>query len=160
MDTSAWQDEMILGSLQQLRDTTTSIRKHVWIVGWRFYNPSMYSWVYGLSDVRLEEFITRYSGIQEELKGMIARIDDPALNKRVLQEYRNLPDLDLNELIAPQGSILAPSMWFRFGKKVRRTYRFWQDSDVIIRSAQSMIDSFEGKAWIALEQETPSTTAQ
>lgn len=112
-----------------------------------------FSWVYGLSEVEIEDFGSQYENIREEIKNTITKTENKKLREKLSNEYEHLPTFDYKEFVLNTDN--ASWLFIRTFKPfmtIRKTVKFKNTLDEIRRTCERMINYYNNVEWLELEK--------
>ena len=110
-----------------------------------------FSWVYGLSEVEINDFARQYSDTKDEIKTLLNNTENEKLQAKIKSEYDSLPTLDPKEFTVD----LDKATWFlnmlRPFKTIRKSLEFKDILNEINRTCERMINYIENVKWLEIE---------
>jgi hypothetical protein len=147
--------KLMTAPLQNLRQTALDINKYAFSTKWRWYYSarSDYSWVLGISEVEITDFIRIYDSTKDDIKNTIDTTDNNTIKNTLYKEYRLLPALCINDFIHDKDNLIIMILnSIRLIKKIRLTLKFRDIIGKIIDSCDNMINCIENSDWYELEK--------
>ena len=111
-----------------------------------------FSWVYGVSEVEIEDFSRLYDQTRQEIKSIIERTENEKLKAKMTGEYKEFPALPCKQFTLDTNDTFWILKTFRPGKKIRNSIKFKRILDEIWRTCERMINYSENIAWLELEK--------
>src|SRR5689334_12088741 len=112
--------QLIVSPIRHLRELAFNLNERVAL-------PAKYrdnfSWVIGLSEVEITDFVTKYNTTKEEIENFISVTDNKKLKEKLQKEYKLLQQLNAKEFIVD----LDKTFWLfiiKPFKAIRKTIKF------------------------------------
>ncbi len=133
-------------SFKHLVNRTNELEPYIFNFKFRLFASvrDQYSWVYGLSEVEVSDYLQLYNSTKIELKNLINREVHDKLKSKLLFEYNNLPNVSKIEFNSHKGLILIPFI------KISKTAKFKSMMREVVISFDNVINLLENKAWLEL----------
>jgi len=145
--------QLITGPLQNLRQSAANLDSFVLFKNFRWFANMRddFSWVYGLSEVEINDFARQYSDTKDEIKTLLNNTENEKLQAKIKSEYDSLPTLDPKEFTVD----LDKATWFlnmlRPFKTIRKSLEFKDILNEINRTCERMINYIENVKWLEIE---------
>ena len=148
-------NDLQLAPCRNMIKHVNELEKYILFSKWRRFSGQrdMFSWVYGISEVEIKDFSSRYDSSQEEIKRIVSLTDNEKLKAKLTTEFLNLPKLNYNEFILDSNN----SLWkhatiFRPLRKIKKTIKFKNSIKEIKIICERMINYAENINWLDLEK--------
>lgn len=110
------------------------------------------SWVYGVSEVEIEDFARLYESTLQEVKNTLSRMETGVLEQRLARESNQFPRINPKEFVIDTGKpfwFLAKT--FRPLKTIEKSTRLRQHLQLIGATCERMISYWANAAWLDME---------
>lgn len=151
--------KIILAPYRQLIEYVFDIEKYVGFQNarWFMWNSDSLSWVYGLSEFEIKNFVLQFENCQQEIKRTIQNTESEKLKRKLNIEFEQIPGFDYTDYILNTDNV----SWLfikvlRPVKTLRMTMKFKNILEDIRLTTERMINYTENKEWIELEKNNGS----
>lgn len=133
-----------------LLEKTIEIEKFIFYSKFRFFESMLddFSWVYGLSEVEIKDYIQLYILTKEEILNSIERTGNIKLKTKLSEEISNLPIINLDKFIVDTNHVFFIFKLLVPFKKIITTYQFKNNLSEIKYSAERMYNLIDNKEWL------------
>ena len=111
-----------------------------------------FSWVYGLSEVEINDFARQYSDTKDGIKTILNNTENKKLQAKIKTEYDSLPSLDPKDFAIDLGKVSWIFNLLRPFKTIRKSLEFKDILNEINRTCERMINYIENVEWLELEK--------
>ena len=146
--------QLITAPLKNLRESAMRIDRFVLFNNFRWFADIRddFSWVYGLSEVEINDFLGQYSNTKSEIKNIINNTQNEKLKAKLILENESFPSIDPTEFTVN----LDKRYWIlnilRPFKKIRKSLKFKEIINDINRTCERMTNYIENVEWLEFEK--------
>jgi hypothetical protein len=138
--------EMRIAPLLHLIKTVRDLEVNIIYNNWRWFQGARddFSWVYGLSEIEIEEFGNQYSKTKNGIINTIEHTENDKLRLKLTNEYRNFPHLDYKEFVLKTDNL--PWFYIKAFKSfttIKKTVKFKDILAEIRRTCERMLNYYE-----------------
>ncbi len=144
----------ITAPMRSLKQHAVELDSCVFYGKWRWFQGywDAFSWVYGLSEEEIRDFMNRYEHARDNIQNIISVMENGRLKDKLTSEYRFFPESNAGQFVNTHWYlwlffILSPI------KKIRKTHQFKRFLDDIASTSERMINYTENAAWLEMVPE-------
>jgi hypothetical protein len=146
--------QLITAPLKNLRESAMNIDRFVLFNNFRWFADMRddFSWVYGLSEVEINDFLRQYNNTKSEIKNIINNTQNEKLKVKLILENESLPSIDSTEFTVNLDKRYWILNMLRPFKKIRKSLKFKEIINDINRTCERMINYIENVEWLEYEK--------
>jgi len=146
--------QLITAPLKNLRESAMNIDRFVLFNNFRWFADMRddFSWVYGLSEVEINDFLRQYNNTKSEIKNIIDNTQNEKLKVKLILENESLPSIDSTEFTVNLDKRYWILNMLRPFKKIRKSLKFKEIINDINRTCERMINYIENVEWLEYEK--------
>jgi hypothetical protein len=146
--------QLITAPLKNLSQSAMNLNSFVLFKNFRWFANMRdnYSWVYGLSEVEINDFVRQYDDTKDEIKTILSNTENEKLKAKLKLEYESLPTLNPTEFTVDLDKTLWILNLFRPIKRIRKSIKFKDTIIEINRICARMTNYIENVEWLELEE--------
>mgnify|MGYP000976636341 CR=1 FL=1 len=147
--------QLMTAPMRSLRQEALVLAGGVFYGKWRWFwgNRDAFSWVYGLSEEEIRDFMNRYEHARDNIQNIISVMENGRLKEKLTNEYCFFPASDAGQYVNTHWYLWLLFMFSPI-KKIRKTHHFKRFLDDIARTSERMINYIENAAWLEMVPET------
>ncbi|MES2591590.1 MAG: hypothetical protein V4608_06875 [Bacteroidota bacterium] len=146
--------QLITTPLRNLRQSAMNLDGFVLFINFRWFADMRddFSWVYGISEVEINDFARQYGDTKDGIKTLLNNTENEKLRTKLKFEFESLPTLDPKEFTVDLDKPYWILSMLRPIKTIRKSIKFKDILNEINLTYERMVNYIENVEWLELQK--------